>query len=158
MSKNFYFSYTYDITSSLQHNLSTKHLPRSSTTNGGGVKWQFNDRYAWNTYMLSEAFTKLADKEDGVVRSCWVLPLIHGHVDQASAYPICIALLVILTDWVKRAECARKSHFHHPHRETIPPFCGCKISQAWSQRRCTRSLSLPKKQCLKAVLALGQRG
>ncbi|CAL1708203.1 unnamed protein product [Somion occarium] len=70
LSKNFYFSYTYDLTSSLQHNL-TCPIPSSR---------MFNDRFAWNHHLMTTPF---ADKEGPPLKACWLLPLIHGHVDQA---------------------------------------------------------------------------
>ncbi|EJD51558.1 hypothetical protein AURDEDRAFT_181831 [Auricularia subglabra TFB-10046 SS5] len=115
MSKNFYFSYTYDITTSLQRNL-TLHAPvddvahaSTPSVNGlgftdspyassskeylsspqphastsreqlpdNGDKFGFTDRFAWNYHML------LPFAEFGAARSDWVLPMIHGHVDQA---------------------------------------------------------------------------
>jgi hypothetical protein len=75
MSRNFYFSYTYDLTSTLQANLT-----RSATETDSAKGWTFNDRFAWNYYMLSEAFGKSEER----VKSNWVLPMIYGHVDQAS--------------------------------------------------------------------------
>ncbi|KAG8918396.1 phosphatidylinositol-3,5-bisphosphate 5-phosphatase [Tulasnella sp. 418] len=77
MSRNFYFSYTYDLTSTLQHNL-TRH-------DWGKNLWCFNDRYAWNHHMLSAAFSKRGqtDDETASLKSHWVLPLVYGHIDQA---------------------------------------------------------------------------
>ncbi|KAJ8588583.1 hypothetical protein M405DRAFT_901887 [Rhizopogon salebrosus TDB-379] len=72
MSKNFYFSYSYDITSTLQNNL-TKPERFNAT------RWPFNDRYVWNFHMIAAPFK---DSPAGVRRP-WLLPLIHGHVDQA---------------------------------------------------------------------------
>ncbi|KAL4063987.1 SacI homology domain-containing protein [Scleroderma yunnanense] len=72
MSKNFYFSYTYDVTSTLQMNLTQPHRFQNS-------KWWFNDRYVWNFHMLSAPFKDDAPR-DG---HAWLVPLIHGHVDQA---------------------------------------------------------------------------
>ncbi|KAI0071223.1 hypothetical protein K474DRAFT_1712651 [Panus rudis PR-1116 ss-1] len=71
LSKNFYFSYTYDLTSSLQFNLTKAVSDRT-----------FNDRYAWNHYLMTKPF---AGKEgfDPLTKSFWLIPLIHGHVDQA---------------------------------------------------------------------------
>ncbi|EKM74897.1 hypothetical protein AGABI1DRAFT_132740 [Agaricus bisporus var. burnettii JB137-S8] len=76
LSKNFYFSYTYDVTSSLQHNLIG--CPRTLNE-----PWSFNDRFAWNFHMMSTA-CQLRD-EDGrpAIKPHWFLPLVHGHVDQA---------------------------------------------------------------------------
>ncbi|GBE87131.1 Polyphosphoinositide phosphatase [Sparassis crispa] len=73
MSKNFYFSYTYDLTSTLQHNLTRLGLPAPRGT-------VFNDRFAWNHHMLTTAFH---DDKPPSLRAHWLLPLLHGHVDQA---------------------------------------------------------------------------
>ncbi|KAG6916548.1 hypothetical protein DXG01_006431 [Tephrocybe rancida] len=70
MSKNFYFSYTYDLTSTLQHNLTG--APRSDCS--------FNDRFAWNHHLLSAPF---ASADTPRLSPPWLLPLVHGHVDQA---------------------------------------------------------------------------
>jgi hypothetical protein len=69
LSKNFYFSYSYDITNTLQTNL---------TVSPENRKW--NTRFMWNHHLLAPAF----DLEEPKGRSRWVLPLIHGFVDQAS--------------------------------------------------------------------------
>ncbi|KAH9922318.1 SacI homology domain-containing protein [Epithele typhae] len=74
MSKNFYFSYTYDLTSTLQHNLTRSGL-------GPARRWSINDRFAWNHYLLTAAFAR--DETPSSNRSHWLVPLIHGHVDQA---------------------------------------------------------------------------
>ncbi|KAG6855864.1 hypothetical protein H0H87_009899 [Tephrocybe sp. NHM501043] len=68
MSKNFYFSYTYDLTSTLQHNL----------TAADDVS--FDDRYAWNYHLLASPFHQ---QDSACLSAPWLLPLVHGHVDQA---------------------------------------------------------------------------
>ena len=68
------FSYSYDLTSTLQHNLTG--CSRSLVG-----KWPFNDRYAWNFHMLTAAF---GHHDSLTVKAHWHLPLVHGHVDQAS--------------------------------------------------------------------------
>ncbi|KAJ7632128.1 SacI homology domain-containing protein [Roridomyces roridus] len=73
MSKNFYFSYTYDITSTLQHNLAGSSRPVQGD-------WPFNDRFAWNFHMMTAAF---GEEDHRHARPYWILPLVHGHVDQA---------------------------------------------------------------------------
>ncbi|KAJ3543835.1 hypothetical protein NMY22_g2991 [Coprinellus aureogranulatus] len=73
MSKNFYFSYTYDLTSTLQYNLTKSARPVHAD-------WPFNDRFAWNFHMMSAAFSNM---EKPVMRMDWMVPMIHGHVDQA---------------------------------------------------------------------------
>lgn len=77
MTKNFYFSYTYDITSTLQRNLTGTEKAESQG------QWSFNERFTWNHHMLLDAFGDKKD-EKGIIRSHWAIPLIHGHVDQAS--------------------------------------------------------------------------
>ncbi|TBU59894.1 SacI homology domain-containing protein [Dichomitus squalens] len=73
MSKNFYFSYTYDLTSTLQHNLTREGLSPSR-------RWLINDRYAWNHHLLTSAFENGSSPSS---KAHWLVPLIHGHVDQA---------------------------------------------------------------------------
>lgn len=66
-------SYTYDITSTLQNNLTSLR----TLTN----EWGYTDRFAWNDHLLSAPFSK---EPKSFARGHWLLPLIHGHVDQAS--------------------------------------------------------------------------
>ncbi|OCF46064.1 polyphosphoinositide phosphatase [Kwoniella heveanensis CBS 569] len=68
LSKNFYFSYSYDITNSLQTNL---------TVSPENRRW--NTRFMWNHHLLEPAF----NLEEPKGRSRWVLPLIYGFMDQA---------------------------------------------------------------------------
>lgn len=87
MSRNFYFSHTYDLTSSLQANLTR---PAYKRDNQSGSGWFFNDRFAWNHHMLVDAFgpdrPKTEEGDEGQIGTCWVLPMIYGHVDQASMH------------------------------------------------------------------------
>ncbi|PLW43090.1 hypothetical protein PCANC_03792 [Puccinia coronata f. sp. avenae] len=101
LSKNFYFSYSYDITNTLQsyfihttsHSASLSAFPRDFTgpvpldnpvelkgLDRRRVAWGFHDKFFWNYYLLSSAFGSSIDKEGG---SPWVLPLIYGFVDQS---------------------------------------------------------------------------
>lgn len=66
LTKNCYFSYTYDITCSLQHNLSRK---------PGRQNFLQNEMFIWNHYLLKNGFKSF--------KSSWVLPIIHGFVDQS---------------------------------------------------------------------------
>jgi phosphatidylinositol 3,5-bisphosphate 5-phosphatase len=43
--------------------------------------WPFTSRFAWNYHLFSAAFE---NPESDEPKAHWVLPLIHGHVDQAS--------------------------------------------------------------------------
>ncbi|KAI0244013.1 phosphatidylinositol-3,5-bisphosphate 5-phosphatase, partial [Massospora cicadina] len=76
LSKNFYFSYTYDLTYSLQHNVDRfmEHGRPEATAPGA-----YQERFVWNHHLLTVGFGGdcLSAPSD------WVLPLIHGFVDQA---------------------------------------------------------------------------
>ncbi|MBW0463316.1 hypothetical protein O181_003031 [Austropuccinia psidii MF-1] len=101
LSKNFYFSYSYDLTNTLQsyfihansYSASISAFPRPSTTaanensesnfttaNRRRVAWGFHDKFFWNHYLLLSAFGDSIDRPGG---SPWVLPLIYGFVDQS---------------------------------------------------------------------------
>ncbi|KAM0751709.1 hypothetical protein T439DRAFT_313088 [Meredithblackwellia eburnea MCA 4105] len=109
LSKNFYFSYTYDLTHTLQHNLTSgsstllkstvpnASSPRKGTSSGGDKFSTFNDKWVWNRHLLRPAFRSLMTGSGGTAKnpslvgaasgmgkkSPWVLPLVHGFVDQA---------------------------------------------------------------------------
>lgn len=77
------FSYTYDLTTSLQYNLTRPSSPRMA-----------NDRFVWNYSLMTKPF--LGNESDP--RSCcWLLPLIHGHVDQASMSAFHIPMLHLMS-------------------------------------------------------------
>lgn len=81
LAKNFYFSYTYDITNSLQKNLTQPPLAPSGSASSSELNddsLKHNDMFVWNHYLLSAGFENLDSK------SGWILPLIYGFVDQAS--------------------------------------------------------------------------
>ena len=67
LTKNFYFSYTYDVTRSLQENfLATKAKPFPPPP--------FKDMYAWNYFLTRE----LEQCTNSLTSFQWVLPIIHG--------------------------------------------------------------------------------
>ncbi|PWN31122.1 hypothetical protein BDZ90DRAFT_230116 [Jaminaea rosea] len=71
LSKNFYFSYTYDLTRTLQENLTGKRFEDHASS------WGYCEKFIWNHHLLSPAFDSSAAASD------WVLPLCYGFVDQA---------------------------------------------------------------------------
>ncbi|ETS60698.1 hypothetical protein PaG_04601 [Moesziomyces aphidis] len=90
LSKNFYFSYTYDLTKTLQDNLtSTPGDPLEQASSVSPSKqpitaWGYNEKFIWNHHLLLPAFgasEHLQPDEDP--RNEWVLPLVYGFVDQA---------------------------------------------------------------------------
>lgn len=76
LSRSFYFSYSYDITNTLQHNIlkerdaMAQNLPRPYPP-------EYNDMFVWNNYLLRPATVALKNTYD------WCLPIIHGYMDQA---------------------------------------------------------------------------
>lgn len=89
ISKTFYFSYSYDITRTLQSNiLRQRDLFEQgkwygSTTDG----MDYNDMFVWNHFLLKPG--ERQPKEMGN----WCLPIIHGFVDQSSISPIYVRLM-----------------------------------------------------------------
>ncbi|KAF2157070.1 hypothetical protein K461DRAFT_249808 [Myriangium duriaei CBS 260.36] len=76
LSKNFYFSYSYNITRSLQENIVKE---RSTATDGGRTSSRdYNDMFVWNHHLLSPARNSLNNMYD------WCVPIIHGFIDQSS--------------------------------------------------------------------------
>lgn len=64
--RDFYFSYAYDITRSLQSNMTS------------GFECGINEMFCWNYFLLSPILTS------STVKSPWMLPLIHGFIEQSS--------------------------------------------------------------------------
>ncbi|KAF9201302.1 phosphatidylinositol-3,5-bisphosphate 5-phosphatase [Haplosporangium sp. Z 27] len=68
LSKNFYFSYSYDITRTLQWNMT-----RNSHVEGR------NRMFVWNQYLLENGFTE----QMMGIENQWALPIMYGFVDQS---------------------------------------------------------------------------
>ena len=86
LSSNFYFSYSYDLTNTLQHNLAQpKFLLKSSgektsldeLNNGEDLCYipKFQSKFVWNEYLMT-------GMED--INPEWKLPIVHGFVDQSN--------------------------------------------------------------------------
>ncbi|KAK5165136.1 phosphatidylinositol-3,5-bisphosphate 5-phosphatase [Saxophila tyrrhenica] len=76
LSKSFYFSYSYDITHSLQHNIIRQ---RQAMNEGQHQADQaFNSMFVWNHHLLKPAISALKHPFN------WCLPIIHGFIDQAA--------------------------------------------------------------------------
>ena len=52
--------------------------------------WPFTNRFAWNFHLFAAAFE---NPECDAPKARWVLPLIHGHVDQASTQTFLFCIL-----------------------------------------------------------------
>ena len=128
MTKNFYFrcatfcvlpqlvlltidSYTYDLTSTLQSNATSRNL-----SNPG--PWPFTNRFAWNYHLFAVAFEK---PETEAPKAHWVLPIIHGHVDQASSRHV-LMLLSFELIMARRADGARSRYLRNVNSKTFAPL------------------------------------
>lgn len=123
LSKNFYFSwvsvpcypsdlsYSYDITNTLQKNLTTPDNERL-----------WNARFMWNYHLLQPAF----DLENPKERSQWVLPMIHGSFDQTSG----LSKRSLLT---LRNQRLLSNGVSDPDRTKVPLPCRCALPDAWRE-------------------------
>ncbi|TKA33564.1 hypothetical protein B0A50_00399 [Salinomyces thailandicus] len=76
LSKSFYFSYSYDITRSLQDNIIQQR--QALHDNRHAARPDFNGMFVWNNHLLKPAMQALKHPFD------WCLPIIHGFIDQAA--------------------------------------------------------------------------
>ncbi|CAC5356847.1 FIG4 [Mytilus coruscus] len=78
LSSNFYFSYSYDLTHSLQFNM----MPVDSISNSSdlgqsevyGIKNRYAQKYLWNKFLIKPC--------KHILHTDWFIPIIHGFVDQ----------------------------------------------------------------------------
>ncbi|OZJ05306.1 hypothetical protein BZG36_01584 [Bifiguratus adelaidae] len=101
LTRNFYFSYTYDLTHTLQVNMTRSHLDTGKKDTSDSIPVQsdegeekqkttstkpfirhgdplyFNEMFVWNHFLLKNGFAKIWRGSD------WILPIINGFVDQA---------------------------------------------------------------------------
>ncbi|PSS02218.1 SacI homology domain-domain-containing protein [Coniella lustricola] len=77
LTRSFYYSYSYDVTRTLQHNITKERI----ALNKGmpcSVDDDPNPMFVWNSHLLQPAIAALKDPYD------WCRPILHGYVDQAS--------------------------------------------------------------------------
>ncbi|CAG8235409.1 unnamed protein product [Penicillium salamii] len=76
LSRSFYFSYSYDITRTLQHNICRERKvdqhghPRPPSQD-------YHSMFIWNHHLLTPTYEAIKNPFE------WCLPIIHGYVDQA---------------------------------------------------------------------------
>ncbi|PWN36032.1 uncharacterized protein FA14DRAFT_160937 [Meira miltonrushii] len=88
LGKNFYFSYTYDLTKTLQDNLTNIDIRTENDSrplnSQPHTAWGYNEKFVWNHHLLMPAFADSVHSLDNKsAASEWVLPLVYGFVDQA---------------------------------------------------------------------------
>jgi hypothetical protein len=76
LTRSFYFSYSYNITRSLQQNI----IHEREALNQGleNPKRDFQEMFVWNHFLLDPARDELKNVYD------WCHPVIHGYIDQSS--------------------------------------------------------------------------
>ena len=77
LSRSFYFSYSYDITRTLQDNLVRERQMLKNRPTSPPHK-EHNSMFVWNHHLLEPALEALKKTYD------WCLPITHGFVDQAT--------------------------------------------------------------------------
>jgi len=76
LTKSFYFSYSYNVTRTLQSNIIRERIAINQGHRHGSH--DFNDMFVWNHYLLQPAMNALKNPYD------WCVPVIHGFIEQAS--------------------------------------------------------------------------
>ncbi|KAK3688471.1 SacI homology domain-containing protein [Podospora appendiculata] len=77
LTRSFYYSYSYDITHTLQHNITRE---RTALINGQPCTADddFNSMFVWNNHLLQPVAKLINAPYD------WCRPIIHGYIDQAA--------------------------------------------------------------------------
>lgn len=103
LTHSFYFSYSYDITRTLQHNiLRERHaLEKGHPDN---IARDYNTMFVWNHYLLRPVPVELRTTYD------WCMPIIHGFVDQASTQRHVLGELRLLTLCAEISNYGRSIH------------------------------------------------
>ncbi|KAJ5585030.1 uncharacterized protein N7459_004830 [Penicillium hispanicum] len=76
LTKSFYFSYSYDITRSLQDNICQERKAHQDGLSGR-MPYGYNTMFVWNHHLLTPTMNTLKNPYE------WCLPIIHGYVDQS---------------------------------------------------------------------------
>ena len=77
LSRSFYFSYSYDVTRTLQHNILRERQNLQRGVEETPLNYR-NSMFIWNQDLLEQAKSALKNTYD------WCLPIVHGFVDQTS--------------------------------------------------------------------------
>jgi len=75
LTKSFYFSYSYNITRTLQRNIVRERTALSKSLSR--TPHDFNGMFIWNHHLLEPAIKALKNTYD------WCIPIIHGYIEQA---------------------------------------------------------------------------
>ena len=94
LTRSFYFSYSYDITQTLQHNINRERKAHQDGFSHAPSP-DYNTMFVWNHHLLSPAVGVLKNPYD------WCLPIIHGYVDQSKL--IVLGRLVYISIFARRS-------------------------------------------------------
>lgn len=98
LTKTFYFSYTYDITHTLQYNIiREKERAMGLLEKNTDQSAEYQEMFQWNQFLLQPMMLQLNTAYD------WFRPIMHGFVDQAKISDFGRSVLVTII--------ARRSHY-----------------------------------------------
>ena len=124
LSRSFYFSYSYDVTRTLQHNIlrERQRLQRGMEVTPSNYR---NLMFIWNQHLLEPATRTLKNAYD------WCLPIVHGFVNQTSTP---LPLFVIgPANQLDSPQSLRPDCSHHTRCKEIAFLCRCPLFEAWSK-------------------------
>ena len=79
LSRSFYFSYSYDITHTLQYNIL---FQKNNSHEAHDFPQQHNSMFVWNFHLLKTPYSTLKSPLD------WCLPVVHGFINQSCTFII----------------------------------------------------------------------
>ena len=79
LSRSFYFSYSYDITHTLQYNIL---FQKNNSHQAHDFPQQHNSMFVWNFHLLKTPYSTLKSPLD------WCLPVVHGFINQSCTFII----------------------------------------------------------------------
>lgn len=128
LTRSFYYSYSYDITRTLQHNLTRE---RDALACGlPGAMDDFNGMFVWNSHLLQPAMKALKDPFD------WCRPIIHGYIDQAGEFIIVVIEVEVTLLTADSLVYIWTYCVHHHNSSAVSLLCWGKIPQTRGQRSC----------------------
>ena len=119
LSRSFYFSYSYDITNTLQRNIQREREALQSNVTGPPKK-SYNEMFVWNHFLLQPAAMASSYVHD------WCLPIIHGFVDQASERTRLLGSHVTLMVAISAFN-LQPNRLYHDHSSTFSILCWSEI-------------------------------
>lgn len=120
LNRSFYFSYSYDITHTLQHNILFERETLHHDLKAHNLKPR-NAMFMWNHHLLETA-SKLLNKVHD-----WCLPIVHGFVDQASIYSVASFMHLIFLTELRSSFNIWSYCLHHNYCTSLALLRRCKV-------------------------------